>query len=243
MTTVHLARYYLVRCACAILAVHGSPEPAAAQRMPESAASEAESRTAYERAYRECPVDSLRGLVRAGASASDVAREYVRTGLLRAGDAVRKAGEPRRYWDEVYVGCLDALTGEPSRYDTVAKAAQIQRAEARRHSQERRSSLGSYAWVFYLDVALGVVLLAAAAGHRHRDDDKTLRRWWMVAAALMGAFFGAAVFVGVGFMAAITMIMSQPSELMLAAMTAMAIAFGAVGMAFSPRGRGRWRAR
>ena len=199
----------------------------------------AERRAAYESAYRECGSDSLRALVREGAAASDVAREHVRRSISSAGEAVRAPGEPGRDWNRVFAGCLAVLSGEPSQYDT-AVAPRAGLAAPRARPRERQSMLGSYAWVFYFDVLFGVVAFAAAAAFHHREDAGAVRNMWVIASALLGAFAGALAFLGVGVLAAITMIMSTPSELMLAAMTGLTIAFAAVGIAAAPRRRRRW---
>src|SRR5687767_1667246 len=111
-------------------------------------------RGAYETAYRECGSDSLQQLVRKGAIASDVAREYVGNAIMAAGAAVVAPGEPRREWDRALSGCLARLKGEPSPYDTTA-ARLAAAAHARARPRESDSMLGSFAWVFYLDVLLG----------------------------------------------------------------------------------------
>ena len=233
----------VLRLASACVATHLCAATAAAQTEAASRDAAAERRTAYESGYRECGRDSLRALVREGAIASDVARDYVGRAIVRAGEAVIAPGEPRREWDRVFAGCLAALSGQPSQYDTAAATARTEAAAARERPRERQSMLGSYAWVFYFDVLFGVVAFALAAAFHHRDDERALRNMWVIASALLGAFAGAIAFLGIGMLATISMIMSAPSERMLAAMTSITIAFAAVGVAAAPRRRGRWNMR
>lgn len=185
-------------------------------------------RAGWERG-RACVSDSTRLFQQAGRDAARAAEAWV--------DRFHLEGDARRL---SFDACQAGLSGQPARYTPPPMPPAAQRAASRPAPRDPPFSDGPFSeftWVFYADIALGLVLGALAALINTGAQTTGWRITLTAGAAFAGGTVGAVVFIPFMFLGTLLMFMNPPGPKEMFGITAVVLVIGFVGAAAGGRSR------